>query len=84
LGITVLAADGWLISECGVHAHCYITEKNRLISGATFHCHTINFHVALFLIIKFAVDPTFTNHAPQKAAEKRFFKFKGPRPFIIK
>jgi hypothetical protein len=25
-----------------------ITAENRLISDATFRCHTINFHVALF------------------------------------
>jgi hypothetical protein len=56
-GIIVLATVGWLISECGVHDHCFITAENRLISRATFCCHTINFHVA---------DATFTKHAPQK------------------
>jgi hypothetical protein len=47
-GITILAAVEWLISECDVRNHCYITAENRLISGATFRCHTINFHVVLF------------------------------------
>jgi hypothetical protein len=47
-GITVLAAVVWLISECGILNHRYITAENRLISGATFRCHTINSHVAMF------------------------------------
>jgi hypothetical protein len=28
-----LAAVGWLISECGVRDHSYITAENRLILG---------------------------------------------------
>jgi hypothetical protein len=39
------------------------------------------------LIIKFAVDATFTKHAPLKvyeAAETSCFKFKGTWPFKLK
>jgi hypothetical protein len=59
----------------GIRDHCYITAEN------------IDFRLWHGLIIEFAVDATFTKHAPQKvyyAAEKRFFKFKGPRLFKIK
>jgi hypothetical protein len=57
-----------------------------LISGATFRCHWINFHLA-HIITKFAADATLSNHAHLKvyyAAEKCLFEFKVPRLFKLK
>jgi hypothetical protein len=69
--------DCWVVDFGMRHLQLLLNNSGKQIDFRLWRC----------LIIKFGADATFTKHAPQKvykAAEKRFFKFKGPRPFKIK